>query len=97
MVFKPINKSFLHSNTVSLLSAAMTTLKRLEQIAVLTGLGVLTLLPPPAFPHGKGIYDTKAEAEKRAREIGCEGVHENNGRWMPCLDEADLHKALRRQ
>ena len=75
----------------------MTTLKQttISSLAVIAGL--LVLIPSPAFPHGKGMYDTKAEAEKRAREIGCEGVHENNGRWMPCQDEADLHKALRRQ
>ena len=55
------------------------------------------MIPFPALSHGKGMYDTKAEAEKRAQEIGCEGVHENNGRWMPCLDEADLHNTMRRQ
>jgi len=24
-------------------------------------------------------------------------VHQNNGRWMPCSDEAELHRMLRKQ
>ena len=47
--------------------------------------------------HGKGMYKTQAEAEQRAKELNCKGTHENNGKWMPCLDEADLHRALRKQ
>ena len=51
----------------------------------------------PGMAHGKGIYDTEAEAQQRAAEIGCTTVHENNGRWMPCADEQELHRQLRRQ
>jgi hypothetical protein len=47
--------------------------------------------------HGKGLYATEAEAQERAAEIGCAGVHENNGRWMPCADERELHRQLRKQ
>ena len=47
--------------------------------------------------HSKGIYDTEAEARQRAAEIGCSSVHENNGRWMPCSDERELHQQLRKQ
>ena len=47
--------------------------------------------------HRKGMYTTQAAAEKRAKELGCIGSHENNGKWMPCRDEADLHRALRKQ
>ena len=75
----------------------MTTLKQITIPAPAVIAGLLAMIPSPAFSHGKGMYDTKAEAEERAQEIGCEGVHENNGRWMPCLDEADLHKTMRRQ
>lgn len=50
-----------------------------------------------AHAHGKGMYTTQAAAEERAKELNCEGTHENNGKWMPCRDEADLHKALRKQ
>ena len=60
---------------------------------------VLALLvnTTPGIAHGKGLYGTEAEAQQRAAEIGCKSVHENNGRWMPCTDERDLHKQLRKQ
>lgn len=50
-----------------------------------------------AEAHGQGLYKTKAEAELRAQQLGCQGTHQNNGLWMPCSDEAQLHHALRRQ
>ncbi|MEB3166574.1 MAG: DUF3721 domain-containing protein [Cyanobacteriota bacterium] len=53
------------------------------------------LLPAEARAHAKGLYKTRAEAEKRARELGCKGTHQNNGLWMPCSGEAMLHKQLR--
>lgn len=55
------------------------------------------LLPGPALAHSKGLYKTQAEAEKRARELGCQGTHQNNGLWMPCSGEAMLHKELRQE
>ena len=53
--------------------------------------------PAPLLAHAKGIYKTQAEAEKRALELGCKGSHQNNGLWMPCADESNLHKELRKQ
>ena len=47
--------------------------------------------------HRKGIYASKAEAFRQADKIGCTEVHENNGRWMPCADERELHQQMRRQ
>ena len=51
----------------------------------------------PALAHGKGLYSTEAEAQARADAIGCTSVHQNNGKWMPCADERDLHQQLRKQ
>ena len=51
----------------------------------------------PGLAHSKGLYGTEAEAQQRASEIGCTNVHENNGRWMPCADERELHQQLRKQ
>ena len=61
--------------------------------------GVFALLvnPTPGMAHGKGLYRTEAEARQRAAEIGCSNVHENNGRWMPCTDERELHQQLRKK
>ena len=55
------------------------------------------LLPQASWAHSKGLYSTRAEAEQRAKQLGCDGVHNNNGRWMPCSDEAMLHKELREE
>ena len=62
-------------------------------------LGVMASLmsPTPGLSHGKGLHATEAEAQQRAAEIGCTSVHKNNGRWMPCADERELHQQLRKQ
>ena len=73
----------------------------MRAISLLSALrvGVLALLvnPTPGKTHSKGLYATEAEALQRAAEIGCNSVHENNGRWMPCIDERELHQQLRKQ
>jgi len=33
---------------------------------------------------GKDMFDNPAEAAQRAKEIGCEGVHQTDGQYMPC-------------
>ena len=53
--------------------------------------------PMASLGHSKGIYQSKADAEQRAGEIGCTTVHQNNGNWMPCADERELHRQLRKQ
>ena len=72
----------------------MTSLKIAVYFAVVI---VLSAYHPASFSHSKGIYETKAEAEQRASEIGCTSVHENKGHWMPCKDEQELHRQLRKQ
>ena len=58
---------------------------------------LLVMTAQPGYGHGRGLFATQAEAEERAAELNCTGVHQNNGRWMPCRDEADLHGAMRRE
>ena len=53
--------------------------------------------PIASHAHGKGIYQSKADAQQRASEIGCTTVHQNKGKWMPCADERELHRQLRKQ
>ena len=53
--------------------------------------------PMASLGHSKGIYQSKAEAEQRAGEIGCKSVHQNNGNWMPCANERELHRQLCKQ
>ena len=61
------------------------------------GLFCALQLHNPALAHAKGLYKTQAEAEKRAKELGCKGTHQNNGLWMPCSHEAMLHQELRQE
>jgi len=51
----------------------------------------------PATAHMKGMYDTKAEAEKRAAQLKCKGAFQMGDMWMPCASERSLHDALQRQ
>ena len=65
--------------------------------SVVVTLLTIFLVSKPALAHGKGLYATQAEAQQRAEEIGCTTSHQNNGRWMPCADERELHQQLRKQ
>ena len=58
---------------------------------------VVAVSAAPAHAHRKGIYASEAEALTQAEKIGCTDVHQNNGRWMPCADERELHQQMRRQ
>ena len=44
----------------------------------------------------RGTFHSEEEAEKRASEIGCEGIHKNQDKWMPCENEKELHIYLRK-
>ena len=46
--------------------------------------------------HIRGTFISEEEAEKRALEIGCEGIHKNQDKWMPCKNEKELHIYLRK-
>jgi len=62
------------------------------------GIALAVLIAPTGvFAHSKGMYASKEAALAQASKLGCQGAHQNNGAWMPCLDEADLHRAQRRQ
>lgn len=76
----------------SALVIAWTTLVGISGIAISD-----LVMSGSALAHSKGLYATEAEARQRAEQIGCNAVHENNGRWMPCADERELHQQLRKQ
>jgi len=64
--------------------------------AVLAGAFLIagSLLPAPTHAHMRGMFATKAEAEKRASELKCKGVFAMGSEWMPCANERALHDAL---
>jgi hypothetical protein len=68
-----------------------STASRLTLIAL-----ALVAMPLAAHAHPKGLYDNQQQAEQRAKELGCTGTHQNNGKWMPCSNEPTLHQHLRR-
>ncbi|MEX0587920.1 MAG: DUF3721 domain-containing protein [Cyanobium sp.] len=66
----------------------------MQALILLIGLTVASA-PISVYAHPKGLYDSQQQAEQRAKEIGCQGAHQNNSKWMPCSNEAALHQHLR--
>ena len=46
--------------------------------------------------HVKGTFSTEKEAEKKSLELGCEGIHKNQDKWLACENEKELHRYLRK-
>ena len=46
--------------------------------------------------HIRGTFLSEEEAENRSLELGCEGIHKNQNKWLPCKSEKELHKYLRK-
>ena len=46
--------------------------------------------------HMKGTYSTEKEAQKKSLELDCVGIHKNQDKWLPCENEKELHKYLRK-
>ena len=83
-------------------SAPMTTRKRqnassaFRHLVVIGALATSLLLMASAQAHMRGMYATKAEAEKRAAELKCKGTHAMGTMWMPCANERALHDSLQK-
>ena len=39
------------------------------------------------------LFETKAEAEKAAKDFNCTGAHKMGDKWMPCKSHADHEEA----
>ena len=46
--------------------------------------------------HLRGKFSSKEEAVNRSLELGCEGIHKNQDKWLPCKSEKELHLYLRK-
>jgi len=44
----------------------------------------------------RGTFLSEKDAENRALELGCKGIHMNQDKWMPCKNEKELHIYLRK-
>ena len=47
--------------------------------------------------HLRGYFSTQKEAKEKAKEFGCVGTFKLNKMWMPCENEKELHKFLRKK
>ena len=46
--------------------------------------------------HLRGTFSSEQAAKNRSLELGCEGVHKNQDKWLPCKNEKELHIYLRK-
>ena len=46
--------------------------------------------------HMRGTFSSEQDALKRSLELGCVGTHKNQDKWLPCENEKELHKYLRK-
>ena len=46
--------------------------------------------------HMRGTFSSKQEAENRSIQLGCDGIHKNQDKWLPCENEKELHIYLRK-
>jgi len=46
--------------------------------------------------HMRGTFLSEEDAENRSLELGCEGIHKNQDKWMPCKNEKELHIYMRK-
>ena len=44
----------------------------------------------------RGTFLSEEDAENKSFELGCEGIHKNQDKWMPCKNEKELHIYLRK-
>ncbi len=46
--------------------------------------------------HMRGSFSSEQEAKNRSLELGCDGIHKNKDKWLPCKNEKELHMYLRK-
>ena len=49
-----------------------------------------------SYAHMKGTFTSENKAAKKSLELGCIGIHKNKDKWLPCENEKELHKYLRK-
>ena len=46
--------------------------------------------------HFRGYYSTENQAKEKDKYLGCIGTFKLKEKWMPCKNEKELHKFLRK-
>ncbi len=69
----------------------------LKKIKILTLLFSLFLnFNLHSYAHMKGTFSLEKDAQKKSLELGCIGIHKNQDKWLPCENEKELHKYLKK-
>jgi len=69
----------------------------IKKISILTFFFYLLLNPNYySNAHIRGTFFSEEEAIKESLNIGCKGIHKNKDKWLPCANEKELHKYLRK-
>ena len=56
----------------------------LKVLTVGIAISLTCLMIPDQAVGMKGLFNTKAAAEKAAKRFGCSGAHKMGKKWMPC-------------
>ena len=46
--------------------------------------------------HMRGEFLSEEDAKNKSLELGCEGIHKNQDKWLPYKNERELHRYLRK-
>ena len=77
----------------SLKTNIISKLKLINIFFIIFGFNLIGI---DAKAHFKGNYSSESEAKEKARELGCVGTFNLKKLWMPCENEKELHKYLRK-
>ena len=77
----------------SLITNVISKLKLINVLFIILGFYVMDI---ESNDHLRGYYSTEIEAKEKAKEIGCIGTFKLKQMWMPCENEKELHKYLRK-
>ena len=48
------------------------------------------------YAHMRGTFSSEKEALEKSLKLGCKGTHMNQDKWLPCENEKELHKYLKK-
>ena len=46
--------------------------------------------------HVRGEFLSEEDAKNKSLELGCKGIHKKRDKWLPCKNEQELHRFLRK-
>jgi hypothetical protein len=68
----------------------------LSALALIAPLAIFALGSDAAHAQANDMFPTKADAEKRAKQLKCSGAFAMGSEWMPCTRVEAYEKALKK-